>query len=40
MQNVTAQHVLGVGAPFGLSQEAWAAALTLSLKAMKRVGLR
>ena len=40
VQNVTAQHVLGVGPPFGLSQEAWAQALTVSLKAMKRAGLR
>jgi succinate-semialdehyde dehydrogenase/glutarate-semialdehyde dehydrogenase len=40
VQNVTAQHVLGVGPPFGLSQEAWARSLTLSLKAMKKLGLR
>jgi succinate-semialdehyde dehydrogenase / glutarate-semialdehyde dehydrogenase len=40
VQNVTAQHVLGIGAPFGLSQEAWAKSLTVSLKAMKRLGLR
>ena len=40
VQNITAQHVLGLGAPFGLSQEAWARAMTTSLKALKRTGLR
>ena len=40
VQNITAQHVLGLGAPFGLSQEAWARAMTISLKALKRTGLR
>jgi succinate-semialdehyde dehydrogenase/glutarate-semialdehyde dehydrogenase len=40
VQNVTVQHGLGVGAPAGMSQEAWARALTVSLKLMKRVGLR
>jgi succinate-semialdehyde dehydrogenase/glutarate-semialdehyde dehydrogenase len=40
VQNITAQHLLGLGAPRGLSQEAWAAAMTLSLKTLKRAGLR
>jgi succinate-semialdehyde dehydrogenase / glutarate-semialdehyde dehydrogenase len=40
VQNVTAQHVLGVGAPFGMSQQAWAKTLTRSIKTMKRLGLR
>ena len=40
VQNITAQHLLGLGAPFGLSQEAWARSMTLSLKALKRAGLR
>jgi succinate-semialdehyde dehydrogenase/glutarate-semialdehyde dehydrogenase len=40
VQNITAQHGLGVGAPFGMSQQAWAKTLTVSLKAMKRMGLR
>jgi succinate-semialdehyde dehydrogenase / glutarate-semialdehyde dehydrogenase len=40
VQNVTAQHLLGVGAPFGMSQQAWAKTLTVSLKTMKRLGLR
>jgi succinate-semialdehyde dehydrogenase/glutarate-semialdehyde dehydrogenase len=40
VQNVTAQHLLGLGAPRGLSAEAWATALTLSLKVLKRAGLR
>src|SRR6185437_8882240 len=40
VQNVTAQHGIGVGPPFGMSQQAWARTLTLSLKALKRVGLR
>jgi succinate-semialdehyde dehydrogenase/glutarate-semialdehyde dehydrogenase len=40
VQNVTAQHLLGVGAPFGMSQQAWAKTLTVSLKTMKRLGFR
>jgi succinate-semialdehyde dehydrogenase/glutarate-semialdehyde dehydrogenase len=40
VQNITAQHGLGVGPPFGLSQQAWARFFTISLKAMKRAGLR
>jgi succinate-semialdehyde dehydrogenase/glutarate-semialdehyde dehydrogenase len=40
VQNVTAQHLLGLGAPPGLSQEAWAKAMTVSLKTLKRIGLR
>jgi succinate-semialdehyde dehydrogenase / glutarate-semialdehyde dehydrogenase len=40
VQNVTAQHGLGVGPPFGLSQQAWARFFTLALRAMKRAGLR
>jgi succinate-semialdehyde dehydrogenase/glutarate-semialdehyde dehydrogenase len=40
VQNVTAQHGLGVGAPFGMSQQAWARTLTVALKGMKRLGLR
>jgi succinate-semialdehyde dehydrogenase/glutarate-semialdehyde dehydrogenase len=40
VQNVTAQHLLGLAAPRGLTAEAWAAALTFSLKVLKRAGLR
>jgi succinate-semialdehyde dehydrogenase/glutarate-semialdehyde dehydrogenase len=40
VQNITAQHLLGVGPPFGLSQQAWAKSLTLALKTMKRLGVR
>ncbi len=40
VQNVTAQHLLGLGTPRGLSAQAWARAMTLSLKALKRAGLR
>jgi succinate-semialdehyde dehydrogenase/glutarate-semialdehyde dehydrogenase len=40
VQNVTAQHGLGLGAPYGMSAETWARVLTISLKAMKRAGLR
>ena len=39
-QNVTAQHLLGFGGVPGLSDEAFARMLTLSLKAMKALGLR
>lgn len=39
-QNVTVQRLLGFGAPFGLSNEQWARTLTVSLKAMKRLGVR
>ena len=39
-QNITAQHVVGFAAPFGLSDERWAEALTIALHAMKRVGVR
>jgi succinate-semialdehyde dehydrogenase / glutarate-semialdehyde dehydrogenase len=39
-QNVTAQHVVGFAAPFGLSDERWASALTVALRAMKRLGVR
>jgi succinate-semialdehyde dehydrogenase / glutarate-semialdehyde dehydrogenase len=39
-QNVTAQHLIGLAAPFGLSQEQWAKTLTVALGAMKRMGLR
>jgi len=39
-QNVTAQHVLGFAAPFGLSDERWATTLTVALRAMKRMGVR
>jgi succinate-semialdehyde dehydrogenase/glutarate-semialdehyde dehydrogenase len=40
VQNISAQHLLGVGPPFGLSQQAWAKSLTVALKTMKRLGLR
>ncbi|HEY5248922.1 MAG TPA: succinic semialdehyde dehydrogenase [Dermatophilaceae bacterium] len=40
LQNVTAQHVLGFAAPFGVSDERWAKALTVALGAMKRCGVR
>ena len=39
-QNVTAQHFVGFAAPFGLSDERWAQALTVALQAMKRLGVR
>jgi succinate-semialdehyde dehydrogenase/glutarate-semialdehyde dehydrogenase len=39
-QNITAQHVLGFAAPFGLSDERWARTLTVALGAMKRLGVR
>ena len=39
-QNITAQHVVGFAAPFGLSDERWASALTVALRAMKRLGVR
>jgi len=39
-QNITAQHVLGFAAPFGLSDERWARTLTVALRAMKRMGVR
>jgi NAD-dependent aldehyde dehydrogenases len=39
-QNITAQHVLGFAAPFGLSDERWATTLTMALRAMKRMGVR
>ena len=39
-QNVTAQHLVGFAAPFGLSDERWARTLTVALGAMKRLGRR
>jgi len=39
-QNVTAQHVIGLAAPFGLSDRQWARVLTVALGTMKRLGLR
>jgi succinate-semialdehyde dehydrogenase/glutarate-semialdehyde dehydrogenase len=39
-QNVTAQHFVGFGAPFGLSDKRWAKILTLALGAMKHLGVR
>jgi len=39
-QNVTAQHLVGFAAPFGLSDQRWAKTLTLALGAMKRLGVR
>ena len=39
-QNVTAQHLVGFTAPFGLSDERWAATLTAALGVMKRLGMR
>ena len=39
-QNVTAQYLLGFGGVAGMSDEAFARALTFSLRAMKAVGLR
>jgi succinate-semialdehyde dehydrogenase/glutarate-semialdehyde dehydrogenase len=39
-QNVTAQHLVGFAAPFGLSDRRWARTLTLALNAMKRLGVR
>ena len=39
-QNVTAQRLVGFGAPLGLSAEQWSRTLTLALAAMKRAGVR
>ena len=39
-QNVTAQRLVGFGAPLGLSAEQWSRTLTLALTAMKRAGVR
>ncbi|MEP7036383.1 MAG: succinic semialdehyde dehydrogenase [Actinomycetota bacterium] len=39
-QNITAQHVLGFAAPFGLSDQQWATMLTGALRTMKRLGVR
>jgi len=39
-QNITAQHVIGFAAPFGLSDERWAKALTVTLSTFKRIGVR
>jgi succinate-semialdehyde dehydrogenase/glutarate-semialdehyde dehydrogenase len=39
-QNVTAQHLVGFAAPFGLSDQRWARTLTVALGAMKRLGVR
>jgi succinate-semialdehyde dehydrogenase/glutarate-semialdehyde dehydrogenase len=39
-QNVTAQHLVGAAAPFGLSDERWARTLTAVLSAMRRIGVR
>jgi succinate-semialdehyde dehydrogenase/glutarate-semialdehyde dehydrogenase len=39
-QNVTAQHLIGFAAPFGISDERWTWALTGALGAMKRLGVR
>lgn len=39
-QNVTAQHLLGLGTPRGLSDERFARALTTALRVMKQLGVR
>jgi len=39
-QNVTAQHLVGFTAPFGLSDVRWTRTLTIALSAMKRLGVR
>lgn len=39
-QNITAQHLVGFAAPYGLSEETWAKTLTIALGAMKRLGVR
>jgi succinate-semialdehyde dehydrogenase / glutarate-semialdehyde dehydrogenase len=39
-QNVTAQHGIGLGPPFGMSPERWARVLTRALRVMKRAGVR
>ncbi len=39
-QNITAQHLLGFVAPFGLSNERWARTLTVAIDALKRLGVR
>ena len=38
-QNITAQHIVGFAAPYGLSDERWAKTLTVALSAMKRLGM-
>ncbi len=40
VQNVTAQHGLGVGPPFGMSQQAWAKSLTVVAQGDEARGLR
>jgi succinate-semialdehyde dehydrogenase/glutarate-semialdehyde dehydrogenase len=39
-QNVTAQHIVGFTAPFGISDQRWSKILTLALSGMKRFGAR
>ena len=39
-QNVTAQHVIGFAAPFGISDERWAKTLTAAFGVLKRLGVR
>ncbi len=39
-QNVTAQRLLGFGAPFGMDHGQWARLLTVLFKVMKRAGVR
>ena len=39
-QNVTAQHVLGLGVPHGMTAEQFARTMTTTLRLMKRAGLR
>jgi succinate-semialdehyde dehydrogenase/glutarate-semialdehyde dehydrogenase len=39
-QNVTAQHLLGFVAPHLISDERWAATLTMALRNLKRMGMR
>jgi succinate-semialdehyde dehydrogenase/glutarate-semialdehyde dehydrogenase len=39
VQNVATARLLGAGAPYGLSDEAWAAALAAALRAMRKLGL-
>jgi succinate-semialdehyde dehydrogenase/glutarate-semialdehyde dehydrogenase len=39
-QNVTAQHIVGFTAPFGISDQRWSKILTIALSGMKRFGAR
>jgi len=39
-QNVTAQHLLGLGVPAGMAAERWARTMTGMFRLLKRLGAR